>query len=105
MNNDDFCGECSLCCTWVDNATRPSLEEDELTSFHYEYLEDGRHAIAVKQGTGECYYLEDGKCSIHTFSPKACQEFDCRVLLRDIQPDVIHTSLIIAEGFKRASKS
>lgn len=102
--SDVPCGECTLCCTWVDLDGRPTVEEDEASQYQTEIHGD-RRVLATKEDSNDCYYLGDEGCSIHTFAPKACKEFDCRDVPQKFSPDVLHMSLIIAQGFKLGMKS
>lgn len=100
-NSDDFCKGCTLCCTWPEDSWRPTLQDDEISNYQHELLEDGRYVPALKEGTRECYYLTPEGCSIHTFSPSYCQLFNCAVLPQQVDEGTLQYSLIIAQGFKR----
>lgn len=39
----------------------------------------GKRALRIPQmPNGDCYYLDEGGCSIHDRAPVVCREFDCR---------------------------
>ena len=80
------CKQCGTCCKlFVIN-----LSEEEYKSGRYKTIFDefgvmddfeeaeltGANTIAQKAG-GACFYLKDGKCSIHNDRPQACKNFFC----------------------------
>lgn len=43
---------------------------------------DIKPGTLTKDGNGDCIYLTDKGCSIHSYAPKMCKGFDCRVFFQ-----------------------
>ena len=72
------CNGCTLCCQ--GDAIR-LLEEDDPKSYETEphpYI-PGALMLAHKPN-GDCIYLDDNGCSIHSRAPSLCKSADCRAL-------------------------
>ena len=72
------CNGCTLCCQ--GDAIR-LLEEDDPKSYKtdpHPYI-PGALMIAHKPN-GDCIYLDDNGCSIHSRAPSLCKSADCRAL-------------------------
>ena len=82
----DTCFECGICCKLF----LINLNEEEYNSLRYKtqfeefgLVKDFLEAemcgsnIIKQHEDGSCFYLEKGKCSIHSSRPKACQAFFC----------------------------
>lgn len=61
-----------------------------------------------RQENGHCWYLKDGKCSIHERAPYICKIFDCRTFFlthtRNARRDRIKHNRASAEVFKEGRK-
>ena len=80
------CSACGVCCKlFLINLTeeeyksgkyRTQFESFGLINDFTEAEMCGANIIEQKED-GSCFYLKDGKCSIHDTRPKACREFFC----------------------------
>ena len=87
------CGTCQACCRreWIvlDPAAGDVVEI-------YETVEvvdprSGRAAEALAhQENGDCVYLGPEGCTIHSYRPRICRQFDCRVHYRSIAKKPAH---------------
>jgi Fe-S-cluster containining protein len=72
------CGACNKCCK---GNTLVVITENDRQDFYVTQtykLPDGRVVEALQfQANGDCFYLIDGKCSIHGEHPLVCQAFNC----------------------------
>lgn len=86
MINANECNQCGECCKLFFI----NLDENEYKSGKFETIfndissiEDFSDAVAcganflAKNEDGDCIYLENNSCSIHTRRPQVCREFFC----------------------------
>ncbi len=77
------CNGCTLCCH--GDAIR-LLPEDDVTQYKtvpHDHFKD--ELMLAHKENGDCVYLSDGGCSIHTSKPQMCREMDCRRLARTVK--------------------
>ena len=80
------CSACGTCCKlflinlseeeYKSKKYRTQFEAFGLVNDFTEAEMCGANIIEQKED-GSCFYLKDGKCSIHDTRPKACREFFC----------------------------
>lgn len=81
------CGECTLCCEKLT----PYLTPEEMSSGLYplsfiqpnefqfkENSDVGPIVTLYRKKEGGCGMFIDGKCSIYSYRPISCRQFDCR---------------------------
>ncbi|MCK4521986.1 MAG: YkgJ family cysteine cluster protein [Nanoarchaeota archaeon] len=81
------CSQCGVCCKlFLINLTEKEYKSGKYKTQFEEFglTEDFQEAemcganIITQQKDGSCYYLMDGKCSIHNKRPEACRAFFCK---------------------------
>src|SRR3989338_10562232 len=80
------CSQCGVCCRlflinlnpeeYKSCRYKTQFEEFGLTSDFMEAEMCGANIITQKKD-GSCFYLADGKCSIHSARPQSCRNFFC----------------------------
>ena len=80
------CSQCGACCRlflinlnpeeYKSCRYKTQFEEFGLTSDFMEAEMCGANIITQKKD-GSCFYLADGKCSIHSARPQSCRNFFC----------------------------
>ncbi|HTY02004.1 MAG TPA: YkgJ family cysteine cluster protein [Bacteroidota bacterium] len=74
------CNGCTLCCE--GDAIR-LVEEDDPTAYLTEPHPSVVNAVMIAhKKNGECIYLENHGCSVHSNAPSLCRAADCRVIAR-----------------------
>ena len=85
-SESDVCSQCGVCCRlflinlnpeeYKSCRYKTQFEEFGLTSDFMEAEMCGANIITQKKD-GSCFYLADGKCSIHSARPQSCRNFFC----------------------------
>ena len=77
------CSQCGACCKlFLVNLTEEEYKSKKYKTQFDEFVDDFSEAEMVganilEQKDGACIYLENKKCSIHSFKPQSCREFSC----------------------------
>ena len=78
------CSQCGVCCKlFLINLTEEEYRSGKYKTVYDEFVDDffeaeqiGANIIEQKEDES-CFYLKDGKCSIHSFRPDSCRNFFC----------------------------
>lgn len=80
------CDQCGVCCKlfvinlneeeYFSGKYKTILEEHGVVDFKEAEL-TGRNLLAQNDDES-CFYLKDGKCSIHDMRPQVCRDFFCK---------------------------
>jgi hypothetical protein len=73
------CGACTACCRGPDRKLELHVDDDP-SEYDTDIDHYGRVTLANREG-GDCVYVSDQGCTIHARRPKACRQYDCRLLL------------------------
>ncbi len=82
----DKCSQCGLCCRlFLINLNEKEYQSGKYqTQFEdYGLFNDFQKAkncganIIKQKGDGDCFYLENNKCSVHKDRPQVCKNFFC----------------------------
>jgi len=78
------CKQCGVCCRlFLINLTEEEYKSGRFTTMFDEFVPDFTEAEMVganvlkQKEDGSCFYLKDGKCSIHSIRPASCGKFFC----------------------------
>lgn len=76
------CDGCTLCCQ--GDAIRLLPEDDANTYITEPHATLAGERMLAHKSNGDCIYLAEGGCSIHSRRPRMCREMDCRYLAQRI---------------------
>lgn len=85
---EESCECCGVCCKlFLINLDKEEYysgkyklqlcNDDQFENF--EFIEEFGLNIIKQNEDGSCYYLNNTKCSIHTYRPQVCREFFCKI--------------------------
>jgi hypothetical protein len=76
------CAGCTKCCRGDLVRLLPADNPDQYLTFPHPVLQ-GQLALQHKPN-GDCVYLGESGCLIHTTKPIICQEMDCRNIAKNL---------------------
>lgn len=89
------CNRCTECCKGDAIFMHPECGDDPSQYETEDY--DGRLVLKHKEN-GDCIYLGEHGCTIHSRRPVVCRELDCRMfitrLTRDARRDLVRRGIV-----------